>query len=598
MAVQPQGESYCMEINFQPQHSKWLQGCISDVNLKLKAISRLVEEDADSFASRAEMYFKNRPQLMELVKELYRAYHTLAERYNHAARALHQTHRRVSEAFPSKIATAQIPDMTVPDTSDELQKDATIMFISDMDAKLKATIKLLEEVADSFAKRAEMYYKHRPKLMKLVEEFYRAFCTVAQQYDMVVDVLRHALHTISDAFLRETQSPLSELDAPDSPTTSGSYFEHELQSDGNHNSPNKHTVKRSATFPEEKWLRTLVESSHMAKEIDSRKDQLSSETKRANKAESEVATLSASIRRLSVARDTAEAECRAYSEKLENVESELLMAQNDMKELADGWAREVGNLQSTEKIKQSQKQELQDLKERLRELEARQFEPERNRSKQKEEEDAQKISELMDEVEQTKLETETTVWEFKKEIERLNEQNLSSEILISELENKINMLRDTNERLESEIEILRERLWIYFGKQEKMLFTTALRAGADMCTPSESFNWLNVLCSRLLDRVLRPLKSHIGAFLFSLVKAVLYIYTKFFTTQNSSEKIIKEDDGCKSRLLLKVEKPKNNEMQEQELYEMRGELYEDQMMSEEEDCENSKPILESYKEET
>lgn len=102
----------------------------TDVNLTLKAISRLVEEDADSFASRAEMYFKNRPQLMELVKELYRAYHTLAERYNHAARALHQTHRRVSEAFPSKITTAQIPDIPVPDTSDELQKDATIIFIS------------------------------------------------------------------------------------------------------------------------------------------------------------------------------------------------------------------------------------------------------------------------------------------------------------------------------------------------------------------------------------------------------------------------------------------------------------------------------------
>jgi DNA repair exonuclease SbcCD ATPase subunit len=466
-----------------------------------------------------------------------------------------------------------------------------------MDAKLKATIKLLEEVADSFAKRAEMYYKHRPKLMKLVEEFYRAYCTLAEQYDTVVDVLRQVLHTISDAFLRETPSPLTELDEPDLLTTSGTCSEHELQSDGSSNSLNKHTVKRSATFPEEKWCRTIVESSHLAKENDSLKEQLSSENSRANKAESEIAIISASIRQLSVARDAAEAECRAYSEKLEKVESELLKAQNDMKELADGWAREVGNLHNTEKIKQSQKQELEDLKERLRELEVRQLEPERNRSKQREEEGMQKISELMDEVERNKIEKETIVWQLKKEIERLNEQILSSEILISELDNKITMLIDTNERLESEIEILRERLWIYFGKQEKMIFATTMHAGADISASSDSFNWLHVLCNRL-HYVLQPLKSHVGGFLFSLVKAVLYVYTKFFSAQNSSEKIIKEDYQCKSKLLMEVENMKNNAMQEKELDETRGEMDEDKMMSEEDGWRNSKTILENYKEET
>jgi KIP1-like protein len=100
------------------------------VNVRLKAISILAEEDADSFASRAEMYFRNRPRLMELVKELYQAYHTLAEQYNHAVRALHQTQRRVIEVFPNTLVTAQIPDMLGLDTSDELQKDATIIFIS------------------------------------------------------------------------------------------------------------------------------------------------------------------------------------------------------------------------------------------------------------------------------------------------------------------------------------------------------------------------------------------------------------------------------------------------------------------------------------
>ena len=34
-------------------------------------------------------------------------------------------------------------------------------------------LKLIEEDADSFAKKAEMYYQKRPELVALVEEFYR-----------------------------------------------------------------------------------------------------------------------------------------------------------------------------------------------------------------------------------------------------------------------------------------------------------------------------------------------------------------------------------------------------------------------------------------
>ncbi|KAF3786134.1 NETWORKED 1A protein [Nymphaea thermarum] len=45
----------------------------------------------------------------------------------------------------------------------------------DMDVTVKAMIKIIEEDADSFARIAEMYYKKRPELMKVVEEFYRAY---------------------------------------------------------------------------------------------------------------------------------------------------------------------------------------------------------------------------------------------------------------------------------------------------------------------------------------------------------------------------------------------------------------------------------------
>ena len=55
-------------------------------------------------------------------------------------------------------------------------------------------IKLIEEDADSFARRAEMYYKKRPELMKLVEEFYRAYRALAERYDHATGVIRQAHH--------------------------------------------------------------------------------------------------------------------------------------------------------------------------------------------------------------------------------------------------------------------------------------------------------------------------------------------------------------------------------------------------------------------
>lgn len=43
---------------------------------------QLIEEDADSFALRAEMYYKKRPQLISMVEDFYRAHRSLAEKYD------------------------------------------------------------------------------------------------------------------------------------------------------------------------------------------------------------------------------------------------------------------------------------------------------------------------------------------------------------------------------------------------------------------------------------------------------------------------------------------------------------------------------------
>jgi chromosome segregation ATPase len=114
------------------------------MDAKVKQMIKLIEEDADSFARRAEMYYKKRPELMKLVEEFYRAYRALAERYDHATGALRQAQRTMAEAFPNQVpimlvddspagssaneADPQTPEMPAPVRAifdpDDLQKDA------------------------------------------------------------------------------------------------------------------------------------------------------------------------------------------------------------------------------------------------------------------------------------------------------------------------------------------------------------------------------------------------------------------------------------------------------------------------------------------
>ncbi|KAK4355571.1 hypothetical protein RND71_024542 [Anisodus tanguticus] len=86
-----------------PKNSKWLQENLTEMDSKVKAMIKLIEEDADSFARRAEMYYKKRPELMKLVEEFYRAYRALAERYDHVTGELKQAQKTMSEAFPDQV---------------------------------------------------------------------------------------------------------------------------------------------------------------------------------------------------------------------------------------------------------------------------------------------------------------------------------------------------------------------------------------------------------------------------------------------------------------------------------------------------------------
>ncbi|KAL5559702.1 hypothetical protein UlMin_035913 [Ulmus minor] len=95
--------SWWWDSHISPKNSKWLQENLTDMDSRVKQMIKLIEEDADSFARRAKMYYKKHLELMKLVEEFYRAYRALAERYDHATGVIHQAHRTMLEAFPSQV---------------------------------------------------------------------------------------------------------------------------------------------------------------------------------------------------------------------------------------------------------------------------------------------------------------------------------------------------------------------------------------------------------------------------------------------------------------------------------------------------------------
>ncbi|ESQ56098.1 hypothetical protein EUTSA_v10024203mg, partial [Eutrema salsugineum] len=106
-----------------PKNSKWIQDNLADMDSKVKTMIKLIEADADSFARRAEMYYKKRPELMKLVEELYRAYRALAERYDHTTVQLRHAHKTMVEAFPNQIPFGMVEDSASSSSEPDLQKD-------------------------------------------------------------------------------------------------------------------------------------------------------------------------------------------------------------------------------------------------------------------------------------------------------------------------------------------------------------------------------------------------------------------------------------------------------------------------------------------
>ncbi|OEL23320.1 Kinase-interacting protein 1 [Dichanthelium oligosanthes] len=95
--------SWWWASHVRTKQSKWLDNNLKDMEDRVKCILFLLGEEADSFAKRAEMYYKRRPEVISSVEEAYRAYRALAERYDHMSGELHKANHTIATAFPDQI---------------------------------------------------------------------------------------------------------------------------------------------------------------------------------------------------------------------------------------------------------------------------------------------------------------------------------------------------------------------------------------------------------------------------------------------------------------------------------------------------------------
>ncbi|XP_072999913.1 protein NETWORKED 1A-like [Typha latifolia] len=415
--------------SWSPKNSKWLQDNLTDMDKKVKTMIRILEGDDDSFAKRAEMYYKKRPELMKIVEEFHGAYHALAERYDHATGALRVAHRTMAGAFPYHIPLA-LPDespsstagnvephtpgipppVRAPFGSDDLQKDASggegTSHANLSEGRVRKGLNIQVEGTKGFE------HKHRKS-----KDFRK-------------------------------QEPKEKEDLSD-----------EIRS-----------MKR--------------EMSHLSTDIQNLKDQIASESERANKAESETQSLKDALSHLSSEKESALLQHQLSSKRLSNLEYLLSNTQNDFKKLTDDMAREVEKLNSAEKLNQTLQLELDMLEQKVN-VQEQEFKQKQDETKdlhisleeefrqrmeaemallsveklyfQSQQEvkrlilEIQKLSEQLNEVEQRKADLEDTVCKIKEEINNLKEQNASSDLMIENLRSEVNLLKEMKEKLENEL---------------------------------------------------------------------------------------------------------------------------------------------------
>ncbi|XP_010490273.1 PREDICTED: protein NETWORKED 2B-like [Camelina sativa] len=95
--------SWWWASHIRTKQSKWLEHNLQDMEEKVKYTLKIIDEDGDTFAKRAEMYYRKRPEIVNFVEEAFRSYRALAERYDHLSTELQSANHMIATAFPEHV---------------------------------------------------------------------------------------------------------------------------------------------------------------------------------------------------------------------------------------------------------------------------------------------------------------------------------------------------------------------------------------------------------------------------------------------------------------------------------------------------------------
>jgi hypothetical protein len=117
---------------------------------KVRETLKIINNDGDSFAQKAEMYYKSRPELINFVEEAFRAYRALAERYDHLSKELQSANRTIATVFPERAQYAMDDD---DDDEENLPGTSTSSTypnkpIKDVEAVLKPNIPKVPKIPE------------------------------------------------------------------------------------------------------------------------------------------------------------------------------------------------------------------------------------------------------------------------------------------------------------------------------------------------------------------------------------------------------------------------------------------------------------------
>ncbi|CAF2082267.1 unnamed protein product [Brassica napus] len=95
--------SWWWASHIRTKQSKWLEHNLQDMEEKVHYTLKIINEDGDTFAIRAEMYYRKRPEIVNFVEEAFRSYRALAERYDHLSTELQSANHMIATAFPEHV---------------------------------------------------------------------------------------------------------------------------------------------------------------------------------------------------------------------------------------------------------------------------------------------------------------------------------------------------------------------------------------------------------------------------------------------------------------------------------------------------------------